>query len=83
MLRYHIAVLAYCISCASLHQVLTAHYIGHCNSWLSFAETGYCGIVRKTLGILRTSPLIIATGVITGAPLAVHAARGENRAIDE
>jgi hypothetical protein len=83
MLRYHLAVLAYCVSCASLHQLLTAHYIGECTSWLSFAETGYCGIVRKTLGLLRTSPLLLASAVITGAPLANHAARGEDRTIDE
>jgi len=71
MLRYHLAVLAYCISCATLHQLLTVHYIGHCNSWLTFSETGYCGIVRKTLGALRTSPLLLAGAVVAGAPAAV------------
>lgn len=72
-LRYHLAVLAYCISCASLHQLLAAHYAGQCTTWLSFAETGYCSIVRKTLGALRTSPLVVAGAVITGAPLHHHA----------
>lgn len=81
MLRYHLAVLAYCVSCATLHHVLQSHYIGHCNTWLSFGESGYCSIVRKTLGTLRTSPLVVASAVITGAPH--HAAWGENRAINE
>lgn len=69
MFRYHLTVLAYCVSCAALHQLLTAHYVGHCNSWLSFSETGYCSLVRKTLGALRTSPLLIAGAVIAGAPV--------------
>lgn len=84
MFRYHLSVLAYCISCATLHQLLTTHYIGHCTSWLSFAETGYCSIVRKTLGALRTSPLLVAGAVIAGAPQnVINAARGQNREIYE
>jgi len=84
MLRYHLAVLAYCVSCATLHQLLTVHYIGQCTTWLSFAESGYCQIVRKTLGALRTSPLLIASAVITGAPLVDrHAAWGQNGAVGQ
>jgi hypothetical protein len=84
MLKYHLAVLAYCISCSTLHQLLTLHYIGQCNVWLSFAETGYCGIVRKTLGALRTSPLLLAGAVVAGAPRAVQYAAGrQDREIDE
>lgn len=82
--RYHLAVLAYCVSCATLHQLLTYHYILSCNTWLSFAESGYCGIVRKTLCALRTSPLLIAGAVIAGAPLQHHhAAWGENGPDDQ
>jgi hypothetical protein len=85
MLRYHLSVFAYCISCATLHQLLTVHYVGHCNSWLSFAETGYCSIIRKTLGALRTSPLLLAGAVIAGAPrnLVQYAAGRQDREIDE
>lgn len=72
-LRHQFSVLAYCVSCALLHQLLSVHYFEQCHSWLSFSETGYCSIVRKTLGILRTSPLLIAGGVITGAPALQYA----------
>ena len=69
-LRYHLAVCAYCISCSTMHHMLTVHYVDQCNAWLSFAETGYCGLVRKALGLLRTSPLLIAGAVIANAPIA-------------
>ena len=69
MLRYHLAVLAYCASCAALHHVVAAHYTGHCGSWLSFTETTYCAIVRKTLGALRESPMLVVGAVIGGAPI--------------
>lgn len=81
-LRYHLTVLAYCISCASLHQLLAAHYVNQCTTWLSFGESGYCGIVRKTLGVLRTSPLLVAGAVIAGAPQH-HAQRRDNFSISE
>jgi hypothetical protein len=81
--QYHLAVLAYCVSCSSLHQLLTVHYVGQCNAWLTFAETGYCGLIRKTLGLLRTSPLLIAGAVVAGAPLANHAPWGQDRPVDE
>lgn len=68
LLRHHLAVFAYCISCASLHSLLAVHYAGHCGSWLAFSETGYCSLVRKTLGALQTSPLIVAGAVIATAP---------------
>lgn len=80
MLKYHLAVLAYCISCAALHQVLQTHYIYQCGNWLSFTESGYCSLVRKTLGALQTSPLVVAGAVITGAP---HAQRRQNGQIGQ
>lgn len=81
---FHFAVLAYCLSCATLHQVLTIHYTGQCCSWLSFAETGYCSIVRKTLGALRASPLFVAGAVLANPPIALEYAAGrQNRAVHE
>lgn len=77
MLRYHVAVALYCISCASLHQLLSVHYINDCSSWLSFAETPYCSIVRKVLGILRTSPLLLVGAIVTNAPWREDGAVGE------
>lgn len=74
-LRYHLAVCVYCVSCVSLHQLLNAHYLHQCNTWIG--ESGYCSLIRKTLSALQTSPLLIAGAVIGGAPYQ-YAPRREN-----
>jgi hypothetical protein len=71
--RYHIGIACYCISCVALHNLLHKHYLDACSSWVSaisgIQPTTYCAVVRKTLAVLQASPLLVASAVITGAPL--------------
>lgn len=85
LLRYHLAVCVYCVSCISLHHLLSTHYVNQCTSWLTLGETGYCSLVRKTLGALQTSPLLLAGAVIGGAPplQLQHAPRRQNIEVGE
>jgi hypothetical protein len=75
-LRYNVGVLVYCLSCVALHNLLHKHYLDSCNTWLAalsgISPSAYCGIVRKVLGILQTTPLLVASAVVTGAPLLVE-----------
>ena len=67
-MRYRLAVACYCLTCAALHQILTIHYVTQCDTWLTFAESSFCSIVRKTLVVLRASSLLIAGAVVADAP---------------
>lgn len=81
-LRYHVAVCVYCLSCVSLYNLLNTHYNSQCTSWIAIGESGYCSLIRKTLGALQTSPLVVAGAVIGGAPLH-HAPRRQNVQISQ
>lgn len=71
--RYNIGLVCYCLSCVALHNLLHKHYLDACNTWVAALSgtppSTYCAFVRKTLGILQASPLLVSSAVITGAPL--------------
>lgn len=62
--------LAYAFTCALLHHILAHHYSDACKpSWWPFLEsTVYCELVRKTLHVLRASPLLAALPGLRGLP---------------
>lgn len=52
---------AYALSCALLHHVLSHHYQEACRpSWWSFGldSSAYCAVVHKALYALRAAPLL-------------------------
>lgn len=57
--------LAYAVTCAFLHHVLSYHYQDACRpSWWAFGDsattTAYCAIVHRALQVLGASPVLAA-----------------------
>jgi hypothetical protein len=72
LLSKYLCALTYTVTCVLLHNLLNAHYASSCGVW--FFETAYCGIVRRVLVVLQTSPLVLV-GSLFGLGLEFDAQR--------
>lgn len=63
--------LAYAVTCAFLHHVLSHHYQDACRpSWWPFGEsaTTYCTVVHRALQVLGASPVLAALPHLAHVP---------------
>lgn len=67
----HLALVS--VSCFSLHQLLTHHYMSACHSsfWsVIWSDSAYCGFVHATLKALQWAPITLAGPLLSRNSLA-------------